>query len=353
MNGLGTRKTNYVECLQSYALSAATKFHLETVDDIEKYHNASNCFVYPHVSVRECIENLNSDWHKSIINTSNKLRDYLNLNDEFEFHRNSNDVKSLNSIYHNVKKNNGISMNINKWNPSDIWIKRKGINIKTNLNTIYDLNNYIHDLFKSNNLIGVSLKKSVGAIPIIDVMTNDRKDDIKFNKLTYGKSLLSSKDSVIHILNNDIPKRIQLRTFSNKHITVPDWQGILQGKSFHSGKIGGCVLIDIINKYLDNNIMYPIEYASTIIQKQKSIVYGFVDMYSELTKDNSNDVYNQLQDTLKTSEHDAWWLSKYLSVNYVHKLHNLSIEYRNDIVKDIYNYANSTTKISSIYLKCY
>lgn len=353
MHGLGTRKTNYIECLQTYALSAATNFHLKHIDDVEKYYNESSCFVQPNISVRDCIENLNPTWHKSIINVSNKLRDFLNLNDDYEFHRNSDFVKSLNNTYYNIKKHIDIPMNINKWNPSDIWIKRKNANIKMNLYTIHDLNNYIHDLFKSNTFIGISLKKSVGTFPVIDIMSSDNKDIIKFNNLTYGKSLLSSKDSVIHILNNDIPKRIQLRSFSDKCDKMTTWQGIIQGKSFHSGKIGGSILVDIINKYLDNKIMYPSEYKTMLSQKQKNTIHNFIDMYTELTDDDSNSVYKQLKDTLSDSTYDAWWMSKYLSINYVYNLHKLSTEQKDEIVKDIYNYANSTTKLSSIYLKCY
>lgn len=132
---------------------------------------------------------LSEEWVDSSIIGGNTLREKYPTVRNFEFHRDSDKVKDISGTFLRLKRTDSdLNIDINKWSPADIYLIKKGFNVKTALADVKDIrtfNNKMYTLLKDKEVIGVSLKKLAG-----DTLTpiKSQRGDIKDVNFPNGTS---------------------------------------------------------------------------------------------------------------------------------------------------------------------
>ena len=165
-----------------FAVYCAVRYHLVTQDldfrqpiSEEVLRQAYNDYCFVDVP----FENLWADtvWHKSHCLAANKLYSQQQCRvQDARFYRGSGfDDIEIKNAYKRVNTNL-VALNESKftdedkWNPSDIWIAKRGLDMSplNNLNTAAEINKFLDEKFISKELVGVSLKKSEGITEAIE-----------------------------------------------------------------------------------------------------------------------------------------------------------------------------------------
>ena len=173
-SGAGSASTAINESM--FAVYCAVRYHLVTQDldfrqpiSEEVLRQAYNDYCFVDVP----FENLWADtvWHKSHCLAANKLYSQQQCRvQDARFYRGSGfDDIEIKNAYKRVNTNL-VALNESKftdedkWNPSDIWIAKRGLDMSplNNLNTAAEINKFLDEKFISKELVGVSLKKSEG-----------------------------------------------------------------------------------------------------------------------------------------------------------------------------------------------
>ena len=111
-------------------------------------------------SIPDILNNLPDEWVKSSVTGANELYNRFGRKGQYTVHRGDSVVDRINSAFKRVKSIENVRMDINKWNPSDIWLVKKGYDFKCidEEKTLLGLNQCIQEELQHENLIGVSLK---------------------------------------------------------------------------------------------------------------------------------------------------------------------------------------------------
>ena len=80
--------------------------------------------------VNDILNNLPDAWIKSSVTGANALYNRFAKSGKYTFHRGDGVVDRINSAFKRVKAIENVRMDINKWNPSDIWMVKKGYDFK-------------------------------------------------------------------------------------------------------------------------------------------------------------------------------------------------------------------------------
>ena len=166
-----------------FAVYCAVRYHLVTQDldfrqpiSDEVLRQAYNDYCFVDVP----FENLWADivWHKSHCLAANKLYSQQQCRvQDARFYRGSGfDNIEIKNAYKRVNTNlaalnESKFTDEDKWNPSDIWIAKRGLDMSplNNLNTAAEINKFLDEKFISKELVGVSLKKSEGITEAIEL----------------------------------------------------------------------------------------------------------------------------------------------------------------------------------------
>ena len=124
---------------------------------------------------------LSDEWVDSSIIGGNTLRNHYSTVGDFEFHRDSPKVKDIADTFYRLKRTDSdLNIDINKWSPADIYLIKKGFNVKTALAPVRDVKTFnyrMYVLLKQKKVIGVSLKKISGnTLTPITSQRGDLKD---------------------------------------------------------------------------------------------------------------------------------------------------------------------------------
>lgn len=217
------------------------------------------------------------DWRESCCNGANAVWQKLNggTGHTYKFVRgnNTNDIDdgAIKNAFLKVKKlhsdQGGTDFSSeDKWNPADIWIvdTKEENNIKTklaNITSLGMLNTLIYEWFKSQDLIGISLKKNPNKpqltpknLPNVTRTTEAKwvRSEVVFdNKKNFtGKNISKRYPMDVYIYYgagaND---RFQARNFGGSSTNpVPSWQLELKGKFANQGRIGGGVVYSVMQR---------------------------------------------------------------------------------------------------------
>jgi hypothetical protein len=285
-------------------------------------------------TIDKIIEKLPEHWVDSCVLTARTLfKKYGTKN--YTFHRGSNWVNELQSHWKILNRKEQQFSNINKWSPADIYmVSEVGSKIDlTKTKSIMELNNVMIDAFKSNDIIGVSLKitKNTASISVKNV--SSLRPSYKFASLTVGKkSFEQSGDSFIMFVGGEI----QFRTFGST------WQGEIGGKNAKMGKISG----GPINVIMKNNGIRLLA-QNEIIHKSSRLVKEFYKFYKHFEKTKAM-TEAQFESYVDTKDQN-WWVSKFLSTQlmyYVDKHKD-----KDAIVSAMIGYAASESLLSGPYIK--
>ena len=346
------------------------------------------------VKVEE-IEALDPSWIQSCIKGANKIaKEIGGGKDDWRFVRGDTTIDdgAIKKAFLRVKKKKGSKAPVNedKWNPSDIWMVRKGDNITNEIvghlnseGTIDCLNNYIALAFQEEkkpnasgkdvtprSLVGISLKK-LGPSVRLDIMNKpkatqmDKAQKVRFikNRTTGQLTSFSAMDVYLMMSPSATTKKdsFQCRNFAGEN--SGDWKLELKGEYAAQGKIQGQVMRDLINAAASAN-----NFGSNVPDEPK-FADCKPDIKSKSKKDEiTNEIYKLLK-KYKAKDFDtsrkgitamkgkinsmgaSWRYSKLAGLRLIDWLFSLSQTNANRALKEMYLYASSQTAKSSTYYK--
>ena len=339
----------------------------------------SNNYVDTNATIDEVVA-LPLDWRESCCHGANAIFAELNSGHKYKFVRgnNTNDIDdgAIKQAFLKVKKlhadQGGTDFSSeDKWNPADIWIVDKGEenSIKTqlsNITSLGDLNTLVYNLYKSKDLIGVSLKKNPNKPSIklknepgVTRTTDARwvKSEVVFdNKKNFtGKNISKRYPMDVYIYYGNGPNdRFQARNFGGSSTSpVPSWQLELKGKFANQGRIGGGVVYGVMSRMKPKvsptgQLSYKNQTTWVDAKEDK-----LVDEIYKRLKDNKAKGLNGLTEAtvkgLIMEQDQSYRYSKVSGLRLIDFLKNNSRKTK--VVEALFHYASSESDDSGVYLK--
>jgi len=285
--------------------------------------------------VKDFIKNQKS-WTNTFVSSANiLLANFQNPN--FQQHRGSEFVNKIYGAFAVAKKEAGLSMQSDKWNPADIWMVDTSILGMEFPTELTELNATLTDLYSSNKLIGVSLKKT-GAEAKLGTYNLSAEDRAGY---TYEGSDSRPTNNNTVILYND--GSITFRTFN----FAGNFAGEIKGKTASHGKIGQGAINDILRAFKIDPLPAAAEVQTKFKAKDPDLLDNFYSNYVKIVGNLPREEFDKIVD-----EKDLNWLvSKYLSTSLAAKIEAQPDNIQNEIISDIIRYASSATNSSSVFAK--
>ena len=329
----------------------------------------------PGVTIQE-IQGLEQKWHDAFILGANKIANEVK-GSGWEFVRGDNQVeKSISDAFNRAKKSPGAPENEDKWNPSDIWMVRDKDKVVKELakeNTIDCLNNFISQAFSPTpiknksgkdvpprSLIGISLKK-LGPTARWVVMNEVGKNQLqKAGNVTFQQQKTLSELTAFSAMDvyfvylpsgNKRQGSFQARNFGGDK--KGQWQFELKGEYAAQGKIKGEVARKLLKAADFKNI--PDEPNFNDCKPDSSQAQKITDEIYKLLKGKGAQgwITNETDAKAQIRSKDASWrFSKLAGLRFLNWMMSSSVD-GDKAMKEMYLYASSQTKKSSVYYKVY
>ena len=391
-SGAGSASTAINESM--FAVYCAVRYHLVTQDldfrqplSEEVLRQAYNDYCFVDVP----FENLWADtvWHKSHCLAANKLYSQQQCRvQDARFYRGSGfDDIEIKNAYKRVNTNL-VALNESKftdedkWNPSDIWIAKRGFDISpiNNLNTAAEINKFLDEKFISKELVGVSLKKSEGITEAIEtasarfeVMNQEPPAERRAKVSSYkwvdsnstgGYDLLFENrggtpiDVYLYYGSGEFDK-FQLRNFGGSKAS---WQIELKGATAAHGRCGGGNVASIVNEYAPNSM--PWDNTNFYNQCNPSLRTARISITREISQLLVDfDAINNRRGTLVerdmaqyeeivAEKSQEWRYSKLNGLRLLKALRDNPTK-ADQIIQALYLFASSQLDFSSVFVKVY
>ncbi len=310
------------------------------------------------------------DWQKSCILGANKLYKAFKSppKNYYKFYRGSGVDALINQAYLKVKKEEPLETvpgSEDKWNPADIWIAKSDFDSSlipkaASKGLVLNLNQFLVEQFSTTpyqTLAGISLKQIKSSANIAVVNQSSVLERAKGIGFKGYRSTYKSIDVYVDMGKGEM----QFRNFGSE--SSAGWQGEISGGGAPAqGKMGGAEVWTILNRFLGENAKYNFNnqdvwrYSKDNIRDISKENYDLMKTYlpNELptTFDQEQRVINQMSNGLineKTPR--SYRYSKRLGLQVIDSLSKMTQENADEAVKDIYLYASSQTKTSSIHWK--
>ena len=307
------------------------------------------------------------DWQKSCILGANKLYKAFKSppKNYYKFYRGSGVDALINQAYLKVKKEEPLETvpgSEDKWNPADIWIAKSDFDSSlipkaASKGLVLNLNQFLVEQFNTTpyqTLAGISLKQIKSSANIAVVNQNsvlERSKDIGFKGY---RSTYKSIDVYVDMGKGEM----QFRNFGSE--SSAGWQGEISGGGAPAqGKMGGAEVWTILNRFgagYNFNNQNVWKYSQDNIRDISKENYDLMKTYlpDELpqTFDQEQRVISDMSNgNINTKTPRSYRYSKRLGLQVVDSLSNMKTEDADEAIKDIYLYASSQTKTSSIHWK--
>ena len=350
VSGAGAEVTALAESLQAYAcatrqylgkdLTSITEITPQTIQDADCDR-----------PLQKCLDGLDANWYYSVITTANQIFQDVpgsKSGRNFMFLRGRGVVNQVYAEFGRLKEGSGIKGD-DKWNPADIWMVKKSFRFQGGWPTLNDYNRYIYDEFAKTNLIGISLKKLAPKSSAHSKIFNNGKPLLaKFTGIKLGPNMTASKDIYIKYNAEGSDGEVQFRNFSSRPVPG-SWQGEIKGKAAAGGKIGGGVAFGFA---LDagvprTKLSFPNQ--TPIERPTDSDFKTFAMMFKELSGSKEKVEALALQAKVGHKQDKTWWMSKYIGIHLIYTL--IKEKKADEFCKQVFSYASSATKNSSIFIK--
>jgi len=346
-----TERNESAQCLYAGLIFYVYKKQTKTNKVVSK-KDFTTAFRYCDVSAKfESLIDLPTDWHESSILGANEL--LKRYKGKYEFHRGSSTVDIIEGAFKRINQREKAFGNLNKWSPADMYMftnKGKQI-VRTEIaqaSTLQKLNSLMLKYYKSNDIVGVSLKKLQGSVKASENNVDKDKGMVKYT----GTQIVAPNkkdlfDSMDIYLDHD-KGRIQFRSFGGTSLT--GWQGEGKGTSANQGKVS----LGPLNYILQSNNIKPLPESQVSARNatNPSNTY-FAEFYQAAKKLK----VKGLPPNQKTFEArwktmpKPWCYSKYLGMILALRFNDMSAAKRHSVITDIYLYAASKASFSGVYLK--
>lgn len=291
---------------------------------------------------------LTDDWIYSSIQGANQLLSRYRSKD-YEYHRGSSKVNVIENVFKKINKAEKAFGDINKWSPADIYIMRKGFNpgILQEESTLKGLNEMMYKLIEEKKLIGVSLKKIERGNGRIS-QKNFPKDP-KISKASFKgtSSTFDAMDGYI-IWGSSSTEKIQFRSFGVGD-GLTGWQGEIKGASANQGKISLGPINYILKSHGQKQLPSSKESAALARQNTDKHAKDIAKLMADY-KLISNSEVDAAAQTIK-GKSEKYRYSKWLVLQLLIKMRDMSKRTADHITQDMYLYASSQASFSAPYLK--
>ena len=307
------------------------------------------------------------DWQKSCILGANKLYKAFKSppKNYYKFYRGSGVDALINQAYLKVKKEEPLETvpgSEDKWNPADIWIAKSDFDSSlipkaAEKGLVLNLNQFLVEQFNTvpyQTLAGISLKQIKSSANIAVVNQSSVLERAKGIGFKGYRSTYKSIDVYVDMGKGEM----QFRNFGSE--SSAGWQGEISGGGAPAqGKMGGAEVWTILNRFgagynFDNQGVW--RYSKDNVRDISKENYDLMKTYlpDELpqTFDQEQRVISEMvngQINEKTPR--SYRYSKRLGLQVIDSLSNMKKEDADEAIKDIYLYASSQTKTSSIHWK--
>ena len=337
-----TENTSKTEEAQADICNICIKHSLKEYKEIEKNQEVIDYFRKKGISI---------DWQNSIIIGAEVLMNNIKKQGKYERTKYGKS-KIIYDKFNELNKNYASRFsNENKWTPADIWFISNDANfddIKKAV-SIPELNSILLDNFKSQKIIGISLKKleNYGKCEF-DIPKTINFDDVYVES---NSNIFNSMD--IYIKSKDDKNKIQFRLFRGMS-GVGSWEAEIKSVLANGGKIGGGVIFNNILPDLKVKIdLTPQDVFEEIVKNKNplNILKMLHQKAPEVKLFNFNvpkwDEFLISYNNLKES--DKWLFSKFMNINLLYHL-----ETEENLCKFFsasFNYAQATSKDSAVFFK--
>lgn len=350
-SGAGAELTALAESLQAYAC-ATRQFLGEDLIDVSQITNKTIADANCDRTLKQCMDGIKDEqWMYSIVHTANKIFDTVpdsNNGKKYIFYRGGSLVNSIYEGWRKFKTGSGITGD-DKWNPADIWMIKKTHKHEYDFPTLQDYNRYMYDVFAKADCIGISLKKlAKGDKPHSKIFNSGKPLTAEFTGIKLGANMTDSKDIYIQYVSEGKAGEVQLRNFSSRPVPS-SWQGEIKGKAAAGGKIGGGLIfegaIDVGVK--KQNLTLP--RLTPITKPTDADFKAFTTAFKNLSGSKESLDNLIIQAKAGHRKDQTWWMSKYIGIMLVDAV--MKSQKMNDLCSYIFQYASSSTKNSSIFIK--
>ena len=391
-SGGGSASTAINESM--FAVYCAVRYHLVTQDldfrqpiSDEVLRQAYNDYCFVDVP----FENLWADtvWHKSHCLAANKLYSQQQCRvQDARFYRGSGfDNIEIKNAYKRVNTNlaalnESKFTDEDKWNPSDIWIAKRGFDISpiNNLNTAAEINKFLDEKFISKELVGVSLKKSEGITEAIEsasarfeVMNQEPPAERRAKVSSYkwvdrnstgGYDLYfenkgkQSIDVYLYYGSGEFDK-FQLRNFGGQKAS---WQIELKGATAAHGRCGGGNVASIVNEYAPNAMSWDnTNFYNSCSPTNRNARIGITREICELLVEfDAKNIIRGLSQERDLEQYEIivarkpqeWRYSKLNGLRLLKALRDNPTK-ADQIIQALYLFASSQLDFSSVFVKVY
>ncbi len=364
-------KTAFQESAQAVALGILVKLGRNlTVADLTPINIRKGMSLYRGPDSAEDVMSIFTDkmWAQSTVNIANEIRSKVRIAG-MEFHRGSAWVKSLESKFNTLNKTNeGGKMfpEINKWNPSDIWLVKKGTPVP-NANDLAELKADLQRAYEENTVIGVSLKLSPKDTQLKVFNLDTDYDDIlnlsiKSLLLSKTNNLFSSKagfiiyeghnSSIMDMIQEGKPNEIEVRSFKAQ----ADVNAEIKGKYAAGGKISFGPVNLVLRQLKLSELTHRNEIAQMLVKsndkkkKYGKIIDTIIKMAAAINPTTAQDARNNMSKILPDLDFPKL-TSKYQAVQLLYILKNTTAAKRRDFIQRTLQYASSRSELSSVFIK--
>ena len=307
------------------------------------------------------------DWQKSCILGANKLYKAFKSppKNYYKFYRGSGVDALINQAYLKVKKEEPLETvpgSEDKWNPADIWIAKSDFDSSlipkaASKGLVLNLNQFLVEQFNTTpyqTLAGISLKqiKSSANIAVVNQSSVlERAKGVGFNGY---RSSYNSIDVYVDMGKGDM----QFRNFGAE--SSAGWQGEISGGNAPAqGKMGGAEVWTILNRFgakykFDNQgtWRYSKDNARDISKENYDLMKTYLpDELPKVVDPERQVISEMVNGQINEKTPRSYRYSKRLGLQVVDSLSNMKKEDADEAIKDIYLYASSQTKTSSIHWK--
>ena len=367
-------KTAHQESAQAVALGLSAKLNrILKVEDLTSENMKKGMATYQGPDSLENVMGIVADpsWAKSTVNVTNEIRKGVNLKG-LEFHRGSAWVKKLETKFNTLNKTpeGKTFTDINKWNPADIWLVKKGVDVPE-ANDLVEFKARLQRAYEENEIVGVSLKKSPKDTKSKGYnVDNDYDDDIlnlKVKELLTSKTnnLFSSKAGFIfyegqvpHI--NDVllsEKRgaeMEIRSFKAQDNVNAE----IKGKYAAGGKITFGPVNTVLKQMRLPLLTHRKDLAAKLDKdkkKDKEKYYGklireIISMVHDINPEIAKAAKKDFKDVAMAMDFPKL-SSKYQAIELLHILKKTNAKKRKDFIQHAIRYASSRSELSSVFLK--
>lgn len=348
---LQTRNVESAQCLYSALAFHVLKRSIR-VEDISA-SNFEKCKRYIDVDARfEDMLNISEDWINSSMQGANMLFSSIDKNINWSFHRGSRNVNIIESKFKELNRKERLFSNINKWSPADFYMISNSMSepdwkLIKDAKSIKSLNQVMVELIADKKLIGVSLKK-ITRVPkpfkYYNLSKDRNADDIEYaGTIIYKKTdnPLSAMDTFT-LWKPGGKYEIQWRSDSGG---PSGWKGEIQGSSANQGKISYGPMNKILKSF---NLPEIPNYTNSPKLDSVDLIGEIYDDIQSIQKMNMT----KEEFIFQVKSKDAKWkYAKFTGVKFAKILESQSSKIRDQIVREIYFYANSQSPNSGPYGK--